>query len=231
MSIQHLPYQIDEKANRFHFYETHWKKCGLRLLQKHFPESSIRTVLDYGSGRGEVAELFGSQGYDVTSTDTDPACIELSSQHSRSVLLDTDDPTKQFGEKSYDAVVCFHVLEHVPSPVESLSVISKIARKAVVIAVPNLQTLTGLFRRNANHKQVNDGHLQSWDHSHFLNLAENHANLKLIEWGFDTTILPIFNRYGPRILGNSTMIKLETGIFNRMFPFHSMSVLGIFKPV
>lgn len=157
--------------------------------------------------------------------------MRLSSERGKSVLLDTKDPLSQFGEKSFDVVVCYHVLEHVPCPVETIQILSKIARKAVVIAVPNLHTLTGLFRRNVDVSFVNEGHLQSWDHAHFLSLAQRHANLDLIEWGFDTTILPVFNRFGPRLIGQSGMIKLETGIFNKLFPYHSLSVLGIFKPL
>lgn len=62
----HLPYQIDESRNRFHFYETYWKICGLELLRKHFPVESVETILDFGCGRGEVSEIYSKEGYDVT---------------------------------------------------------------------------------------------------------------------------------------------------------------------
>jgi len=174
--------------------------------------------------------LYKDCGYQLVGTDADPECVRLSSEHGTSVLLDTADPLAQFGKKSFDAVVCYHVLEHVPSPIETIGILSAIARKAVVIAVPNLQTLTGLFRRNVHAASVNEGHLQSWDHGHFLNLARRHGHLELIEWGFDTTILPVFNRFGPRLFGQSAMIWLETRLFTKVFPYHGLSVLGIFKP-
>ena len=231
MKSKHLPYQIDESINRFHFYETYWKICGLQLLRKHFPSESAKTILDFGCGRGEVSEIYSKEGYEVTGTDADPECVKISNERGKSVLLDTKDPLSQFGEKSFDIVVCYHVLEHVPCPAETIQILSKIARKAVVIAVPNLQTLTYLFRRKVDIRPVNEGHLQSWDHGHFLSLAERHGNLKLIEWGHDTTILPIFNNYGTRILGQKNMIRLETKIFTKLFPYHTLSILGIFQPV
>ena len=155
--------------------------------------------------------------------------MRISAQQGNAVLLDTKDPLAQFGEKSFDAVVCYHVLEHVPSPVETIRILSKIARKAVVIAVPNLHTLTRLFRRSV--EPVNEGHLQSWDHGHLLNLAQRYGNLELVEWGFDTTILPIFNRFGLRLFGQSRLVRLETEFFPKLFPYHGLSVLGIFKPL
>ena len=230
MQTKHLPYRINESSNRFHYYETYWKMCGLELLKKHFSDNSVKTILDFGCGRGEVAEIYTKQDYDVIGTDADPECVRISGEKGKSVLLDTNDPLSQFGEKSFDSVVCYHVLEHVPCPVETIQVLSKIARKAVIIAVPNLQTLTGLFRRKIDTATVNEGHLQSWDHAHLLSLAERHGNLKLLEWGCDTTILPVFNRFGPKLLGKKRMIDLETKVFNKIFPYHTLSVLGIFKP-
>lgn len=231
MNHQHLPYKIDSSINRFHYYETYWKMCGLELLQNNFTGNQVKSILDFGCGRGEVMDIYGKKGYNVVGTDADEECVRISSKFGEAVQLDLNDPISQFGEKSFDAVVCYHVLEHVPSPIETIQLLSKIARKAVIIAVPNLQTLTRLFRKTIDMSAVNEGHLQSWDHQHLLNLAQRHANLELIEWGFDTTILPIFNRFGPSLIGQSGMIYLETKIFRRLLPYHGLSVLGIFKPL
>lgn len=188
------------------------------------------SVLDYGTGRGEALQIFSEAGYKMLGTDTDSQCVEIASEYGEAVPLNIEDPVAQFGEKSHDVVICFHVLEHVPNPREVASQLSKIARKAVVVAVPNLSTLVGLFRRRVKPETVNEGHLQSWDHAHFQSLMERHCGLELIEWGFDATILPVFNRVGPNLLGNKGMIWLETGCFRKLFPFHGLSVLGIFRP-
>ena len=50
--IHHLPKQIDESADKNHFYETLWKRVGLELLIKHAGTCAGMTRLDYGCGSG-----------------------------------------------------------------------------------------------------------------------------------------------------------------------------------
>jgi SAM-dependent methyltransferase len=226
--LRHLPYTIDPGKNRYHFYETLWKLRGLELLRRNLPPQG-QTILDYGSGRGESVQIFGAAGYKVSGTDADPECVRLTAEHGASVLLNTADPLGQFGERSFDAVICFHVLEHVENPKSVLTALGRIARQYLVLAVPNLQTLRNALRRTPRIAEVNEGHLQSWDHGHFQNLAERHCGLELVAWAEDATILPIFNRIAP-LLGNKFAIWLETTVFPKVFPFHSQSVLGLFRP-
>lgn len=229
MSIHHLPYAIDERGNRFHFYETLWKKRGLEILLKHCP-SDGRTLLDYGCGRGECLALAAQAGFKVKGTDLDPKCVELAAQHGETCLLNATDPLAQFGRKSFDVITCFHVLEHVDSPKSVLSALTQMARSYVVLAVPNLRYLHRAFCRTISLDGVNEGHLQSWDHWHFLNLAQKHCGLRLVEWGTDATLLPLLSNISQRVLGTNTTIRLETGLFRKMFPYHGISVLGLFKP-
>jgi SAM-dependent methyltransferase len=226
---KHLPYRIDPSKNRYHYYENLWKRVALDLLRKHC-EVAGKTSLDYGCGRGEALELFGAAGMSVVGADTDPECVRLAAQKGRAVLLNPADPLEQFGARSFDVVSCFHVLEHVPSPVETLGALSKIARSFVVLAVPNLRFLNWIFKRQFDLSYVNEGHLQGWDHWHFRNLAERHCDLELVEWGTDATILPVLSETTLRLFGQGATIKLETGLFNRLFPYHCLSVLGLFRP-
>lgn len=230
MSIRHLPYEINEKTDRFHYYETLWKRRGLELLLKHC-EPKGKTLLDYGCGRGELLNFATQAGFKVKGTDTDPKCVELAGCYGETSVLDVSNPLVQFGPKSFDVITCFHVLEHVDNPKAVLGALARMARLYVVIAVPNLRYLHRTFRRTIDLGGVNSGHLQSWDHWHLLNLAENHCGLKLVEWGTDATLLPFLSNISQKLLGMKTTIRLETGLFRKMFPFHGISVLGLFKPV
>lgn len=230
MAIQHLPYEINEQANRFHFYETHWKKRGLELLLKHCAPRG-KTLLDYGCGRGECLSLAAQAGFQVKGTDMDPKCVEIAGQYGEACQLDVTDPLSQFGAKSFDVITCFHVLEHVDNPKAVLGALAQMAREYVVIAVPNLRYLHRTFRRSFHLREINEGHLQSWDHWHFLNLAERHCGLKCVEWGTDATQLPFLSSISQKVLGTAATIRLETGLFRRMFPYHGISVLGLFQPV
>ena len=228
MTCRHLPYEIDPQQNRYHYYETRWKEVAAALLLKHAAPTG-QTILDYGCGRGETLRIFGAAGFTVTGADVDPECVRLSSQLGEACWLDAANPVGQFGERSFDIVTCFHVLEHVDSPKKTLSELARIARRYVLVAVPNLRYLNLLFTRNIDLSMVNEGHLQSWDHWHLRNLAERHCGLKLVEWGFDATILPVISGVTKKLLGNRAVIALETGLFRRMFPFHGVSVIGLFE--
>jgi SAM-dependent methyltransferase len=225
---KHLPYEIHPETDRFAFYETHWKRVSLSLLLKHCPGAG-KTALDYGCGRGETLQIFGEAGFEVTGVDVDPECVRLASRHGRACALNPLDPVGQFGAKSFDIVTCFHVLEHVENPSQTLGALSRIARDFVVLAVPNLRYLHQITARRIDLALVNEGHLQSWDHWHLLNLATNYCGLELVEWGSDATILPLVSNLSQKLLGTRATIGLETGIFRRLFPYHCISVLGLFR--
>jgi SAM-dependent methyltransferase len=225
---KHLPYEIHPDKDRFAFYETHWKRISLSLVLKH-SSAAGKTVLDYGCGRGETLQIFGEAGFEVTGTDVDPECVRLASRFGRALTLNPSDPVGQFGAKSFDLVTCFHVLEHVENPTLTLRALARIARSFVAIAVPNLRYLHQITARRFDLSMVNAGHLQSWDHWHFLNLATNYCGLELVEWGSDATILPLVSNLSQKLFGTRVTIGLETGVFRWLFPYHCISVLGLFR--
>ncbi len=225
---KHLPYEIDPDKDRDAFYETNWKHASLRLLLDHVAPSG-QTVLDYGCGRGETLDIFGRAGFKVSGADIDPECVKRASKFGEAVILNPADPVRQFGAKSYDVVTCFHVMEHVDNPKKTLTELTTIARQYVLIAVPNLRYLTGLFTRHIDVSFVNEGHLQSWDHHHLRSLAERHCGLGWVGWGFDATRLPLLSSGVNKFLGPKAAIWLDTGPFRLLFPFHGISVIGLFK--
>jgi 2-polyprenyl-3-methyl-5-hydroxy-6-metoxy-1,4-benzoquinol methylase len=229
--IRHLPYAIDPEKNRNHYYETLWKVKALELLAKHKTDLMGWNLLDYGSGRGETLLLASQMGMRPKGTDLDPECVRLSSAYGEAVVLDLTDPVNQLGRKAYDVVTCFHVLEHVPSPVQTLGHLTQMARCYVLLAVPNGRMMPDLLRPHRNVDSINEGHLQNWDHSHLLNLAERHCGLKLVEWTFDHVKLPILSNQICRFLGQKAAIFFETKIFKRLFPYQSTSIIGLFEVV
>jgi SAM-dependent methyltransferase len=228
-SPRHLPYQVDPETSRDAYYENYWKKVALELLLKHCRSDGM-TALDYGCGRGETLKLFGQAGFQVTGTDVDPECLRLSSAFGQVIPLQPENILGQFGRKSFDVVTCFHVLEHVENPRQTLTALGEVARRYLVLAVPNLRRLHGLFVRQVDPQLVNEGHMQSWDHWHFLNLARRYCGLELVEWGYDATILPGVSNLAAKVFGLKMAVRLETGPFKRLFPLHGISVLGLFRP-
>jgi SAM-dependent methyltransferase len=228
VAIEHLVLDTDVASNRNHYFEQYWKVCALRLLLKHLQPAG-QSVLDFGCGRGETLGLFGQAGFSVTGTDPDPVCVNLSSAHGGAVLLESADPVEQFGAKSFDIVTSFHSLEHVENPKATLTALGDLARKYVLIAVPNLCTPEQLFRRHSAPLRVNDGHLMGWDHAHLLNLAQGHCGLELVEWTADTTLVPFSGKVF-RVIGMKASLALETRLLPRLFPMQSLSIIGLFRP-
>ena len=228
--IHHLPKRIDESAERYHFYETHWKKVGLDLLASHAGPLDGLSLLDYGCGRGETLRLSAERGMTAHGTDVDEECVALSMEHGDATRLEEmHNPVTQFGERSFDVVTCFHVLEHVDRPKEVLSALGKIARKYVVVAVPNLRSLPKpRFLRNEP-MPVNEGHLQGWDHAHFRNLAERHCGLRLVAWGHDHVRVPVLSNLAAKSGGGKLAIRLETGVFLKCFKFHCASLIALLE--
>lgn len=226
---KHIPYELDPDSSRGAFYENHWKKVSLELLLKHCDPKG-KTVLDYGCGRGETLNLFAQAGFRVEGTDVDPECVRRAGRFGKTMILQPENVLGQFGQKSYDVVTCFHVLEHVENPRKTLSELAQVARLYLALAVPNLRRLNGVFHNKVDKNMINEGHLQAWDHWHFLNLAERFCGLELVEWGYDATILGGLSILAERLLGQKATIRLETGLFRKIFPLHGISVLGLFRP-
>lgn len=226
----HIPYQVDETTNRNHFYENHWKRVALELLAGHEPDLRGMTLLDYGCGRGETLEYSAALGMRPTGLDVDPECVRIAQCRGEASILDLDRAAEQVGTGSFDVVTCFHVLEHVDNPKEVLTMLRRAARRYVLVAVPNLRQISNLRKPRIEPQRVNEGHLQSWDHPHFRNLAENHCGLRIVSWGHDATILPVFSELAKRLFGTSAVIKLETGLFRRWFPYNGRSVIALMEP-
>ena len=226
----HIPYHVDPVSNKCHHYEWMWKKIGLGLLEKEGQDLRGSSMLDFGCGRGESMQIAREMGIEPTGTDTDPECIRLSSSYGPTCLLDTEDPVGQFGSKSFDTVVCFHVLEHVPRPKETLIALRKIARKNLIVAVPNLAVFGDLLRPNRWLRPINKGHLQAWDHSHFRNLAENHCGLRIVRWGFDAVRIPPFTWWIQRFISNKAAIFVELHMLRKLYPYACLSVMALTEP-
>jgi SAM-dependent methyltransferase len=229
-AIDHLPYTVDETKDRNHFFENHWKRVALDLLATEVNDLRGMTILDFGCGRGETMQYAAERGMIPTGLDTDSQCVALASRFGHAEQLDLTRVGQQIGEKSFDVVACFHVLEHVENPKGTLTMLGKAARKYVITAVPNLQKIPNLRKPHSAPPPVNEGHLQSWDHSHFQNLAEQHCDLSLVAWGFDATQVPVFSELVNRVFGPRAAIRMETGLLRWLFPYWGISVIALLKP-
>jgi ubiquinone/menaquinone biosynthesis C-methylase UbiE len=229
-AVKHLPYTIDENANRFHFYETLWKHRAIELLTNHEPDVSNWSLLDYGCGRGETLRIASELNMKAEGLDVDPQCVEIARAHGKAELLMLQPEGPSLPPKSFDVITCFHVLEHVDNPKQVLSALARTAKRYVIIAVPNLQKIPNFRKPGQAPLEVNEGHLQSWDHAHLRNLAERHCGLRHVAWAYDATVVPVASELIKRLFGERALIRVETGLFRKLFPYWGHSIIGLFTP-
>ena len=60
-------------------------------------------------------------------------------------------------------------------------------------------------------------------------IAENHAGLEVVEWGFDATVVLPWSNVIMKLLGQKAAIKLETGLFRRLWPYGAISVISLMR--
>lgn len=95
-----------------------------------------RELLDLGCGLGGYAHLLAQQGHTVRALDVNPAYVEIA----RGLGVDAsvfDGATIPLPDDSVDTVFMIEVLEHVPAPERLLAELARVARRNVIITVPN----------------------------------------------------------------------------------------------
>jgi 2-polyprenyl-3-methyl-5-hydroxy-6-metoxy-1,4-benzoquinol methylase len=111
-----------------------------RAIERFVPKGK---VLDVGCGRGILPALMRERGWDAQGLEFS----EAAAHHARNELglpvFVGDFIESSYAEASFDAVVLWHVLEHVPDPVATLAKAHRLLRSGglLVIAVPNVESL------------------------------------------------------------------------------------------
>ena len=102
------------------------------------------SVLDYGCGHGYLVEALRHFGYNAYGFDVGYRPDTFA--HSQFCFYGNDPEIVPI--KTFDAVTCFHVLEHLRDPRSTLEKISErlVHRGLCVIAVPNYESLGQKFR-------------------------------------------------------------------------------------
>jgi SAM-dependent methyltransferase len=103
------------------------------------------TVLDVGCGVGVLTDWLAGRGYAVTGVDTDAVLMERMAAPHRVASIDA----LPFEDRSFDAVVASEVLEHLPVQVfeRSRGEMARVARTAIVVTVPNAESLESASTR------------------------------------------------------------------------------------
>ncbi len=124
------------------------------------------TVLDAGCATGEYIEILGQLGYDCTGVDVNSEYVNIAKQKGLDVQV-MDAKYLKFPDKSFDTVLLFEVLEHVDNPEDVLKEVRRVARKNVLISVPNCTQLHRLRTVGLTYN-----HMLDTDHVNFFTKSD-----------------------------------------------------------
>ena len=108
------------------------RKAWKGLFKEWLPKSQNR-ILDIGCGTGSVSSLLAEIGHQVTGIDLSSEMINLAKTKSEKAsnqieyyVMEASNPA--FLEKSFDGIVCRHLLWTLPNPVQVLANWSKLLK-------------------------------------------------------------------------------------------------------
>ncbi len=153
-------------------------RAFVRFAERHAGSSILDLGCGYGAYSGELARV----GRHCVGCDINPAYLREAAAHGLAVAH--VDSALPFGDRSFDTVLIFEVLEHVSDVERVLAEAFRIARKNVLVTVPNSESIEQM---KAN--DVTYAHMLSSDHLHFFDpislqqLLGRHAKNVSVERG------------------------------------------------
>ena len=118
------------------------------------------SILDLGCGFGAYGTALIADGRKCVGCDVNLEYLRAAAKRMPVVNVDTSLP---FRDRSFDSVIIFEVIEHVANVEGILAEAFRIARKNVLITVPNSENIE-LMKAN----DVTYAHMLSSDHLHFF---------------------------------------------------------------
>jgi len=183
-----------------------WKR-RLRLIVRHISSGDL---LDVGTGDGHFLEVAQEAGFTVEGTELSDDGINRAKSRGYSVrkgqLTDID-----FGEKRFDVITIWHVLEHVPNPGEVIRKSFSLLRPGgiLVVAVPDEENI--LFRHRIGLLKVaNPFGRQEWGHEiHLTHFQPFTLRRRLRLSGFQVIEFGVDDIYARRTLRNLCVLAFH----------------------
>lgn len=119
------------------------------------PKAGVNSVLDAPCGVGRLSLWLGQQGYQVTAVDLGEAAVSYTQQLLAGNNIEADVSSQNifklpFGDKQFDAAVCFRLLHHFDASADQQALIAELCRVSggyVVISYFSPYSITTLRRK------------------------------------------------------------------------------------
>jgi 2-polyprenyl-3-methyl-5-hydroxy-6-metoxy-1,4-benzoquinol methylase len=171
----------------------HWRtRRRAREVERQFPRGFNGRVLDVGCGTGAFAMEMQRRGWNVSVTELDDAVLER--MRARGMQAKRPENAMREGfDRPFDAITCWHVLEHVPDPMAMM-------KWARTMLAPEGVLL------------VNVPNLASWQARHFRQLWMHLDVPRHLTHFTPQTLRELLKRAGLRVVSQSTL-AIEYDLF------------------
>ena len=115
-------------------------KQRLRFITRY----ADHTILDVGCSRGDYVTFFNKRGHQAFGLDS-LTHQEWQPIHPR-YFIQGDAPRLPFPSQSFDTLLAFEILEHIPNPDLAVQEFSRVIRKNLIISVPDCAVNEDLLR-------------------------------------------------------------------------------------
>jgi len=184
----------------------------LTTLDKIFKFSNAKDLLDFGSGKGQFLYLAHKHGWNTFGVETSKPRAKFSKEKYGIKVKEDEYVEGKITIRNFDVITLFHVLEHLPNPLDLIQKLCKDNLKTggvLVIEVPNFESWQSKWAgKDWMHLDL-PKHLSHWTpsdlESHFSTLGfasiyRQHFSLHLGVLGMLRTILGKFGYNGNIIL-------------------------------
>jgi SAM-dependent methyltransferase len=135
-------------------------RAFVRFVSQHAGDS----ILDLGCGYGAYSLALAAEGRKCVGCDVNMKYLVQASLSGLPVAA--VDSVLPFPDRSFDTVILLEVIEHVPELENILREAFRVARRNVLVSVPNAESLERLAENDVTY-----GHMLSSDHVHFFDPA------------------------------------------------------------
>lgn len=183
-----------------------------------------KEILDLGCAVGNYSRRLASLGYRVKGADINPEYIRIARERGVDAYVIEGD-VLPFPDRSFDSVLLFEVLEHLPDPDRVLREAARVARKNVILTAPNSERVSELQRMGLLYEHFGD-----LDHRNFFTpesmskLLEKHFSRVDVRRGDGMNPLALMPWKPVRLLGTGLT---RLGLLRPRFYFRLFAVADV----
>ncbi|MGH7203059.1 MAG: class I SAM-dependent methyltransferase [Candidatus Levyibacteriota bacterium] len=173
------------------FFLDNFKNLLLVQVKSLRPES----ILDVGAGEGFTLEMFRKNniGKKLEGIEYMDEALAFAKQLHPHVTIKKGDIYKlPYNDNAFDIIICTEVMEHLDDPAKALEELKRVAKKYVILSVPNEPLFTvQRFLRGKNMLKFGDHpeHIQHWTSGQFEKFVREHMMIKDVKTPLPWTMI------------------------------------------